>query len=129
MAVNTPADLKYAATDEWLRLEGDTATIGVSDFAQEQLNDIVFVELPEVGKTVSKGEAFGVVESVKAAADLNAPISGTVIEVNTALQDTPELINSDPFGDGWIARLKVTDASGADDLMDAEAYKAYCATR
>ncbi len=129
MAVNTPADLKYAATDEWLRLEGDTATIGVSDFAQEQLNDIVFVELPEVGKTVSKGEAFGVVESVKAAADLNAPISGTVIEVNTALQDTPELINSDPFGDGWIARLKVTDASGADDLMNAEAYKAYCATR
>lgn len=129
MAVNTPTDLKYAATDEWLRLEGDTATIGVSDFAQEQLNDIVFVELPEVGKTVSKGEAFGVVESVKAAADLNAPISGTVIEVNTALQDTPELINSDPFGDGWIARLKVTDASGADDLMDAEAYKAYCETR
>jgi glycine cleavage system H protein len=127
--MNAPADLKYAKSDEWLRLEGDTATVGISDFAQDQLNDIVFVELPEVGKTVSKGEAFGVVESVKAASDLYAPISGTVTEVNTALEDSPELINSDPFGKGWIVKLQVTDASGADDLMDAEAYKAYCETR
>lgn len=127
--ISTPADLKYAKSDEWLRLEGDTATVGISDFAQDQLNDIVFVELPEVGKTVSKGEAFGVVESVKAASDLYAPISGTVTEVNTALEDSPELINSDPFGKGWIARLRVTDPSSADDLMDAEAYKAYCETR
>jgi glycine cleavage system H protein len=127
--ITTPADLKYAKTDEWLRLEGDTATVGISDFAQDQLNDIVFVELPEVGRTVSKGEAFGVVESVKAASDLYAPISGTVTEVNTALQDTPELINSDAFGKGWIARLTVTDPTSADDLMDAEAYKAFCATR
>jgi glycine cleavage system H protein len=127
--ISTPADLKYAKSDEWLRLEGDIATIGISDFAQDQLNDIVFVELPEVGKTVSKGEAFGVVESVKAASDLYAPISGTVTEVNTALEDSPELINSDPFGKGWIARLQVTDASSAADLMDAEAYKAYCETR
>lgn len=127
--MNAPADLKYAKSDEWLRLEGDTATVGISDFAQDQLNDIVFVELPEVGKTVSKGEAFGVVESVKAASDLYAPISGTVTEVNTALEDSPELINSDPFGKGWIVKLQVTDTSGADDLMDAEAYKAYCETR
>ncbi|HLU11243.1 MAG TPA: glycine cleavage system protein GcvH [Oceanobacillus sp.] len=126
---NVPADLKYARSDEWLRLEGDTATIGISDYAQDQLNDIVFVELPEVGKTVAKGESFGVVESVKAASDLYSPISGTVTEVNTALQDQPELINSDPYGRGWIVKLKVTDASGADDLMDAEAYKAYIETR
>ena len=127
--ITTPADLKYARSDEWVRLEGDTATVGISDFAQDQLNDIVFVELPEVGKTVTKGDAFGVVESVKAASDLYAPISGTVTEVNTALQDTPELINSDAFGKGWIAKLTVTDPASADDLMDAEAYKAYCATR
>lgn len=126
---NTPADLKYAKSDEWLRLEGDTATLGVSDYAQDQLNDIVFVELPELGKTLAKGETLGVVESVKAASDLYSPISGTVTEVNTTLQDQPELINSDPYGRGWIAKLKVTDASGADDLMDAEAYKAYCETR
>jgi glycine cleavage system H protein len=126
---NIPADLKYSKTDEWLRLEGDTATVGISDYAQDQLNDIVFVEPPEVGKTVAKGEAFGVVESVKAASDLNSPISGTVMEVNTALQDQPELINSDAYGRGWIAKLKVTDASGANDLMDAEAYKAYCESR
>jgi glycine cleavage system H protein len=126
---NTPADLKYSKSDEWLRIEGDTATVGVSDYAQDQLNDIVFVELPEVGKTVAKGEAFGVVESVKAASDLNSPISGTVTEVNSALQDQPELINSDPYDRGWIAKLKVTDASGMDDLMDAEAYAAYCESR
>ena len=126
---NIPADLKYAKSDEWLRLEGDMAIIGVSDYAQDQLNDIVFVELPEVGKAVAKGETVGVVESVKAASDLYSPISGTVTEVNTALQDQPELINSDPYGRGWIAKLKVTDASGAGDLMDAEAYKAYCESR
>lgn len=127
--INTPTDLKYAKSDEWLRLEGETATLGISDFAQDQLNDIVFVELPEVGKTVAKGETFGVVESVKAASDLYSPVSGTVIEVNTALEDQPELINSDPFGKGWIVKLSVTDASGADDLMDADAYIAYNATR
>jgi glycine cleavage system H protein len=126
---NIPADLKYAKSDEWVRLEGETATVGISDYAQDQLNDIVFVELPEVGKSVAKGETFGVVESVKAASDLYSPISGTVTEVNTALQDQPELINSDPYGRGWIAKLKVTDASGADDLMDAEAYKTYCESR
>jgi glycine cleavage system H protein len=126
---NTPADLKYARSDEWVRLEGESATIGISDYAQDQLNDIVFVELPEVGSKVAKGETVGVVESVKAASDLYSPISGTVTEVNTALQDQPELINSDPYGKGWIAKLKVTDASGADDLMDAAAYAAYCENR
>lgn len=125
MAVNIPGDLKYARTDEWVRLEGDTATIGISDFAQDQLNDIVFVELPEVGRELKKGESFSVVESVKAASDIYAPISGTITEVNTALQDEPELINSDPYGRGWLIKLKVSDASGMDDLLDADAYRAH----
>jgi glycine cleavage system H protein len=127
--LKTPADLKYARSDEWLRLEGDIATLGISDFAQDQLNDIVFVELPEVGAQVSKGATFGVVESVKAASDLYSPIAGTVTEVNTDLQSTPELINSDPYGKGWIAKIKVSDASGAADLMDSDAYTAYIADR
>jgi glycine cleavage system H protein len=125
---NTPADLKYARTDEWLKLEGDSATLGISDYAQDTLNDIVFVELPKVGATVNAGEAFGVVESVKAASDLVSPISGTVTAVNIALESSPEQINTDPYG-SWIVKLQVTDASGADALMDADAYAAYCASR
>lgn len=120
-----PADLKYARSDEWVRLEGNTVTLGISDFAQDQLNDVVFVELPEVGTELAQGATFGVVESVKAASDLYTPIAGTVIEVNTALEDTPELINTDPYGRGWIAKLSVTDTSALDALMDAEAYKAF----
>jgi len=124
-ALKTPTDLKYARSDEWVRLEGDVATIGISDFAQDQLNDIVFVELPAVGTDVDPGTAFGVVESVKAASDIYAPISGTVLETNSALEDTPELINSDPYERGWLIKIKVSDASGLDALMDAEAYLAY----
>lgn len=126
---NTPADLKYAKTDEWLRIEGSEATIGISDYAQDQLNDIVFVELPEVGDSFSRGQAFGVVESVKAASDINLPIGGTVIAVNNALESEPELINADPYGKGWIVKVNFTDAGEADGLLDAAAYDAYCETR
>lgn len=125
----TPETLKYAKSDEWLLLEGDTATLGVSDYAQDQLNDIVFVELPSVGDQITAGEAFGNVESVKAASDLISPISGTVTEVNSALEGTPELLNSDPYGKGWIVKIAVSDASGAAGLMDAAAYSAFCETR
>ncbi|MFQ3567499.1 MAG: glycine cleavage system protein GcvH [Aggregatilineales bacterium] len=126
---NTPSDLKYARSDEWVRIEGDTATIGISDYAQDQLNDIVFVELPEVGVTIEKGGSAGVVESVKAASDLYAPVGGTVIAVNSALESEPELINADPYGKGWIVKLKLSGETAVDDLMDAEAYAAYCASR
>ncbi len=126
---NTPADLKYAKTDEWIRIEGDTATIGISDYAQDSLNDIVFVELPEVGAKIAKGEAFGVVESVKAASDLSAPVSGTVTGINSELEDTPELINGDPYGKAWIIKVKLDNASEADSLMDSAAYDTYCENR
>jgi glycine cleavage system H protein len=127
--VKTPGDLMYARSDEWVRIEGDTATIGISDYAQDALNDIVFVELPEVGDTLAKGSAFGTVESVKAASDLYAPVSGTVIEVNTALEDEPELINSDPYGKGWIVRIQLGGAADTGHLMNAAAYVEYCASR
>jgi len=126
---NTPADLKYAKSDEWVRIEGDTATIGLSDYAQDALNDIVFVELPAVGDTITAGEQFAAVESVKAASEILALVSGTVTEVNSALESAPETINSDPYGAGWIAKVKVSDASFADTLMDAAAYAEYCQTR
>lgn len=126
---NTPADLKYAKSDEWVRIEGDTATIGLSDYAQDALNDIVFVELPSVGDTITAGESFGAVESVKAASEILALVSGTVTEVNSALESAPETINGDPYGAGWIAKVKVSDASFADTLMDAAAYAEYCQTR
>jgi glycine cleavage system H protein len=116
----TPADLKYAKSDEWVRVEGDTATLGISDYAQDALNDIVYVELPAVGTTIAKGESFGSVESVKAASDLYSPIGGTVTEVNNALEDNPELINSDPFGKGWIVKLKLDGAADTGDLMDCK---------
>jgi glycine cleavage system H protein len=127
--LKTPADLKYAKSDEWVRVEGDIATIGISDYAQDQLNDIVYVELPDVGANLKKGDAFGSVESVKAASDVYLPISGTVTEVNSALQDEPELINNDPYGRGWIVKIKVTDSAGLSDLMDSAAYLAYNESR
>jgi glycine cleavage system H protein len=129
MSWKTPGDLKYAKSDEWVRLEGSTATLGISDYAQDSLNDIVFVELPEVGRTLNPGDSFGVVESVKAASDLYTPIGGEIIEVNSALGDAPETINSDPYGKGWIVKLRVTDTSGMANLMDADAYAAYCESR
>jgi glycine cleavage system H protein len=127
--MNTPQDLHYAKSDEWVRIEGEIATIGISDYAQDALNDIVYVELPSVGDSFKKGDSFGSVESVKAASDLYAPVSGTVTEVNSELEDSPELINSDPYGKGWIIKLKLDGAPDLSDLMDADAYIAYCENR
>ncbi len=129
MSLQTPSDLKYARTDEYLRLEGDRAAIGLSDYAQDQLNDIVFVELPEVGAHVEKGKPFGAVESVKAASDLLMPVGGTVVEVNGLLTDEPELLNSSPYDKGWIIKIQVDDVGEAGSLMDADAYAEYCKTR
>jgi glycine cleavage system H protein len=124
-----PEDLMYARSDEWVRIEGDTATVGISDYAQDALNDIVFVELPAVGDSVSKGGSFGTVESVKAASDMYLPVAGTITEVNTALEDEPELINSDPYGKGWIVKIKLDGTADTSNLMNAAAYIDYCATR
>lgn len=122
-------DLLYTKDDEWLRVEEDEATVGISDYAQDSLSDIVYLELPEVGESFDEGEPFGVVESVKAAADLFMPASGEVIEVNESLMDEPEVVNTDPYGQAWMVRIKLEDASQLDDLMDAEAYSAYCEER
>jgi len=117
-----PADLRYTKDHEWVKVEGDVATIGVTDFAANQLGDVVFVDLPTAGKAVDQFATFGVVESVKAVSDLYAPLSGEVVEVNPALSGSPELVNSDPFGGGWMIRVRVADASQVDGLLDAEAY-------
>jgi glycine cleavage system H protein len=127
--MNTPQDLHYAKSDEWVRIEGDIVTIGVSDYAQDALNDIVYVELPSVGDSFKKGDSFGSVESVKAASDLYTSVGGTVTEVNSALEDSPELINSDPYGKGWIVKLKLAGAPDLSGLMDATAYAEYCENR
>ena len=124
-----PADLKYTKNDEWLRIEGDSGTIGISDYAQDQLNDIVYVELPDAGTELAQGDSFGVVESVKAASNIFVPIGGTVTAVNNALLEQPELLNTDPYGAGWLIKIKISDASQAADLMDAGAYAAYCEAR
>lgn len=118
-----PADLRYTKDHEWVRVDGDTATIGVTDFAAHQLGDVVFVDLPPVGKTVEQFATFGVVESVKAVSDLYAPVSGEVVGVNGDLTSKPELVNSDPFGGGWMIRVRVTDAAQVGDLLDAAAYE------
>ncbi|MEH6387638.1 glycine cleavage system protein GcvH [Pseudomonas profundi] len=122
---NIPAELRYAASHEWSRLEEDgTITVGITDHAQDLLGDVVFVELPEVGRTVTAGEECAVVESVKAASDIYAPVSGQIIAFNEALGDTPELVNSEPYAGAWFFRIKPTDTSELDNLMDAEAYGA-----
>jgi len=117
-------DVRYATTHEWARTTGDEVVVGISDYAQSTLSDVVYVELPEVGDRVSKGEQLGVVESVKAAGDIYAPASGTVVAVNEGLEDSPELVNQDPFGEGWLVRIMLDDPAELDDLMDAAAYKA-----
>ena len=117
--------LRYTKEHEWVRVEGDTATVGISEHAQEQLGDIVYVELPEIGKAVERGKQLAVVESVKAASDVYAPVSGEVIEVNDALNDDPSLVNSGAEGEGWFCKLRVKDAGEADKLMDQDGYKAY----
>ncbi|WP_226668230.1 glycine cleavage system protein GcvH [Microbulbifer aggregans] len=119
------SELKYASSHEWARLEEDgTVTVGISDHAQDALGDVVYVETPEVGATLSAGEEAGVVESVKAASDIYSPISGEVVAVNEALEDEPETVNSSPYDDGWFYRIKPSDESELDKLLDAEAYKA-----
>lgn len=119
-----PKELKYLATHEWVRDEGDgTATIGITDHAQESLGDVVFVELPEVGASLSAGEESGVVESVKAASDIYAPVTGEVIAVNDMLEDEPEAVNNSPYGDGWFYKIRMEDPSELDDLLDAEGYQ------
>lgn len=124
-----PADLKYAKSDEWFKVEGDIVTIGITDYAQDQLNDIVYIEFKGVGENIDADDTFGEVESVKASSELYTVVSGTVTEINTALEDSPETINSDPFGAGWMVKLKVSDLSPLDALMDANAYSAYCDER
>lgn len=127
--MNTPADLKYTKNDEWVRVEGNTATSGVTDYAQNALSDVVYVELPSVGDTFAQGQAYGSVESVKAASEVYLALSGTITEVNEALTTQPELVNSDPYGAGWMVKFTVSDLSELDNLMDAAAYTAYCDSR
>lgn len=119
-----PDNLKYAESHEWVQVDDGVATIGISDHAQDALGDLVFVEVPEVGATFDAGDAAAVVESVKAASDVYSPVSGEVIAVNEALADAPELINDEPYGEGWIMRIRMTDDDELDNLMDAEAYAA-----
>ena len=122
-----PMELGYAATHEWAKQDEEgLIVVGISDHAQDALGDIVYVELPEVGQQIVAGEEAGVVESVKAASDIYAPVSGAVEEINDALEDSPETVNQDPYGDGWFFKLKVTDERELDDLLDAEAYQELC---
>ena len=118
--MNIPEDLQYTKSHEWVRIEGDTATIGITDHAQDELGDVVFVELPDEGATFDAGESFGTVESVKAVSDLYAPVGGEVVEVNSTLEDAPENINDDPYGEGWIVKLRTTDEA---DLLSPEEYE------
>jgi glycine cleavage system H protein len=118
-----PTDLRYTTDHEWVRVDGDTATVGVTDFAAHELGDVVFVDLPEVGLVVDQFATFGVVESVKAVSDLFAPVSGEVLETNAALGGRPELVNSDPFGEGWMIKVRVSAPGQVDGLLDPEAYE------
>jgi len=122
--MNFPVDLRYTSEHEWLKItEGNIAVIGVTDFAQSELGDIVFVEIETLGQTLEANEIFGTVEAVKTVSDLFLPVAGKIIEVNPALQDNPELVNSDPYGEGWMIKLEISDLSSVDALMDAETYQ------
>jgi glycine cleavage system H protein len=123
MSFKTPSELKYIKSHEWIKIEGNTATIGISDYAQDSLGDVVYVELPDVGATFAAGAAFGAVESVKASSDLYVPAGGTVIEVNTAATEQTDLVNTDPYGNGWL--IKITLSGDQEELMDAAAYTAF----
>ncbi len=127
--MNFPGDLKYTKSDEWLRVKDGEGEIGITDYAQSHLSDIVYVELPEVGAEYKQGTPFGAIESVKAASDLNIPTSGTITAVNESLSDAPEVVNSDPYGKGWIVKFTLSDPGELDGLMDAAAYEAYCTER
>jgi len=122
--MNVPEDLRYSSDHEWVKAEGDLVRIGITDYAQDALGDVVYVQLPEAGAVVAAGDAFGEVESTKSVSEIYAPVAGTVVEVNNALDDAPETVNSAPYGDGWIAVIQVADASVLDGLLDAAAYAA-----
>ena len=121
--MNIPADLKYTKEHEWIRVEGNTAVIGITDFAQGELGDIVFVELPKVGDEVAQHQAFGTIEAVKAVSDMYAPVSGKVIEINGALEDDPMIVNREPYGDGWMIKVDMADEGQLGDLLDASTYQ------
>ena len=123
-AVNVPDDLRYTSDHEWVRVEGDRVRMGITDYAQDALGDVVFVQVPTLGATVEEGASFSEVESTKSVSDIYAPVSGEVVEVNDELTDAPERLNEDPYGDGWICVLRVGDASQLDGLLDAAAYRA-----
>jgi len=120
-----PKDLKYTSEHEWIKVEGNTATVGVTDFAQERLTDVVFVELPKVGKTVKKGEVLAVLESVKAVSDVYSPVSGEVVEINETLLDKPELVNKESYGKGWVAKLKIKNSKELEGFMSADEYEEF----
>jgi len=120
-----PEELKYTEEHEWVLIEDDIVTVGITDFAQDSLGDVVFVELPELGATVEAGKSFGVVESVKAVSDVYSPVTGEVVEVNDELPDSPETINTSPYEDGWMVKIRLSDTAELDDLLDADAYQAF----
>ena len=122
--MNFPGDIRYTSEHEWIRVEGDEAFVGITDYAQSELGEIVFVDVPTLGETVGQGEVFGSIEAVKTVSDLNMPVTGEVLEINGALDAQPELVNNDPYGEGWIIRISVKDAAELDKLMDATAYQA-----
>ncbi|MDC6367271.1 MULTISPECIES: glycine cleavage system protein GcvH [Flavobacteriaceae] len=122
--MNIPSELKYTKDHEWVKIEGDVATVGITDFAQSELGDIVYVEVETLDETLDKEEVFGTVEAVKTVSDLFLPLSGEIIEFNEALEDEPEKVNSDPYGEGWMIKIKISDASQVDDLISDEDYKA-----
>ena len=124
MAASYPDDLKYHADHDWARIDGETATLGITWYAQEQLGEVVFYEPPETGAEVTKDQAYAEVESVKAVSDVYAPLSGEIVEVNTALGESPEKMNDDPYGEGWIAKVRLSNAGETESLMDAAAYQA-----
>ena len=122
--MNVPDDLRYSTDHEWVRVEGNTITLGITDYAQDALGDVVFVDVPEVGTAVAVGGTFSEVESTKSVSDIYAPVSGTISEVNADLADSPELLNDDPYGDGWLCKIDLADASELDALLDADGYRA-----
>jgi len=122
--MNFPVDLRYTSEHEWIRVEGDEAFVGITDYAQSELGEIVFIDVPTEGETVGQGEVFGSIEAVKTVSDLNMPVTGEVLEINGALDAQPELVNNDPYGEGWIIRISVKNPAELDNLMDAKAYQA-----
>jgi glycine cleavage system H protein len=122
--MNFPVEIRYTSEHEWIRVEGDEAFVGITDYAQSELGEIVFIDVPTLGETVGQGEVFGSIEAVKTVSDLNMPVTGEVLEINGALDAQPELVNNDPYGEGWIIRIAVKDAAELESLMDAKAYQA-----